>query len=324
MSWRGLIVAAAVLVASFAAAAVATTPRVVLPRDHVGHPSSGIEWWYVTGDVRGSDGVRYSVFFTLFSGRGVVSPVSQVVNLSTGALVGHTEVLAQRAPGTRTLDVRAPGHRLRYLPRSNTWRFVSAKPGFALDLTVKPTKPYVLHGGGTGVIQEAAAGQSYYYSATRARASGLITTAGTRIPFTGEAWLDHQWGNFADDPSALNWDWFSCRFVDRTELMLYRFRKRDGTPLTQYESGTFVGRDGRGKLVRNFDVRPGARVLDAAGRRWPLDWQLRVPSAGLTLSLRSLVDDQLVRGQHLPTFWEGAAAATGTKRGVCFVEQTFV
>ena len=106
--------------------------------------------------------------------------------------------------------------------------------------------------------------------------------------------------------------------------MLYRFRQPDGTPLRQYESGTFVGRDGRGTLVRKFDVRPRARVFDAAGHRWPLDWQLRVPSAGLRLSLRSLVDDQLVRGQLIPTFWEGAADANGTKQGDCFVEQTFV
>jgi len=34
------------------------------------------------------------------------------------------------------------------------------------------------------------------------------------------------------------------------------------------------------------------------------------------------VPDQLVRGVLLPTFWEGAATATGTKHGVCFVEET--
>ena len=311
------------LLASLATTAVATSLRVVLPRDHAGHPSSEIEWWYVTGDVRGSDGARYSVFFTLFSGQGLVSPISQVMNLSSGALVGHTEVLAHRTPGTVSLDVRAPGHRLRYLPRSNTWRFVASKPDFTLDLTVTPTKPYVLHGGGSGLIQEGGAGRSFYYSATRARASGTITAAGTRIPFTGEAWLDHQWGNFADRANALNWDWFSCRFADRTELMLYRFRAQDGTPLARYSSGTLVSRAGRGTLVRSFDARPGARVLDAEGRQWPLDWELTVPSAGLAVSLRALVDDQLVRGQVVPTFWEGASDVSGTKRGVCFVEETF-
>jgi predicted secreted hydrolase len=288
----------------------------------MGHPSAGIEWWYVTGDVRGSDGTRYSVFFTLFSRQGVVVPVSQVINLTTGALVGHTEVVAQRAPGVRTLDVRALGHRLRYLQRTNTWTFVASKPGYGLELVVRPTKPYVLHGGGTGLIQEAGAGQSYYYSATRARATGFITNDGTRTPFTGEAWIDHQWGNFANFSNPPNWDWFSCRFDDRTELMLYYFRDRNGQPLARYRSGTLVSRTGRGALVRIFSATPGTRVLDAAGRQWPLDWELRVPSASLTLSLHALVADQLVRGQLIPTFWEGAVSATGTKQGVCYVEET--
>ena len=48
--------------------------------------------------------------------------------------------------------------------------------------------------------------------------------AAKRSSFTGTAWFDHQWGNFANVPSASHWDWFSCRFDDRTELMLYRFR----------------------------------------------------------------------------------------------------
>lgn len=318
-----VLVALAVLLALLSTAAASATRQVTLPRDHAGHPGAGIEWWYVTGDVRGDDGSRYSVFFTLFSRRGFVIPVSQVMNLDTGVLVGKTETLAQRRPGTKTLDVRAPGQRLRYLPRTDTWRFVASGPGFGLDLSVRPTKPYVLHGGGTGVIQQSAAGRSAYYSATSARANGTITAAGTRVRFAGEAWLDHQWGNFANDPRALNWDWFSCRFRDRTELMLYRFRTSDGTPLDSYRSGTFVGRNGRGRLVRDFEVSAGDRVLDADGRRWPLDWKLSLPSTGLTLSLRSLVEDQLVRGRLLPTFYEGAAEVTGTKRGVCFVEQSY-
>jgi len=225
-------------------------------------------------------------------------------------------------PGTRSLDVRAPGQRLRYQPRTNTWTFVASKPGYGLALTVRPSKPYVLHGGGTGVVREPTGGVSYYYSATRARATGFITSAGSRIPFTGEAWFDHQWEPVASITNPPNWDWFSCRFDDRTELMLYRFRTRDGTPLARFQSGTLVGRAGAGKLVRTFDAIPGTRTLDAAGRQWPLDWELRVPSASLSLSLRAIVADQLVRGQLLPTFWEGAATVAGTKRGVCFVEET--
>jgi predicted secreted hydrolase len=299
--------------AALAAGAGAGTSTLRFPRDHYGH-RAGVEWWYVTAYGRGSDGHRYSVFFTLFK-RGVfVLPVSQVVNLDTGALVGHTEVALPARVGATGLDLRLPVARLSYTSNADTWHFYAARPSYSLALTARPEKPYVPHGGGTGVIQQGTAVSSYY-SATRMAASGTITNEVRSIGFTGTAWLDHQWGSFTTDPSALHWDWFSCRFDDRTELMLYRFR--DG-----HTNGTFVDAAGHGRLVTRFDAAPGPRVLNAAGRRWPLDWTLRVPSEHLTLALHAIVPDQLVRGILLPTFWEGAVTATGTKRGVCFVEET--
>ena len=310
----------AVVAASGATAAVAATPaRVVLPRDHYGH-RVGIEWWYVTGLLQGSDGARYSVFYTLFKRQGYVVPVSQVVNVDTGAVVGHTETIARAAVGGAALDVSVPGARLRYA--SGRWSFGASTAGYALDLAAVPRKPYVLHGG-TGYIRQSSAGLSAYYSNTRMAATGTLTTAAGAVRLTGQAWLDHQWGNFASDPAALSWDWFSCRFGDRTELMLYRFRSLDGTPLAGYQSGTLVRRDGSAVVLTGFSASSAGRSFDGAGRRWPLDWQLKVPSQGLDLRLVSPIADQLVRGTVLPTFYEGVADATGSKQGVCFVEQSY-
>src|SRR5436853_91905 len=87
---------------------------------------------------------------------------------------------------------------------------VATAPAASLSLSARPEKPYVLHGGGTGFIQQSLGGSSAYYSATRMAARGAFTTHGHRITFTGEAWLDHQWGSFQKDPRAFNWDWFSC------------------------------------------------------------------------------------------------------------------
>jgi predicted secreted hydrolase len=75
--------------------------------------------------------------------------------------------------------------------------------------------------------------------------------------------------------------------------------------------------------VTGFQALPGRDALDAAGRRWPLDWQLRVPSLGLGEQLRSLLRDQLVRNTIVPTFWEGAAHAAGSRTGTCFVELSY-
>jgi predicted secreted hydrolase len=317
-----VIGALAVLAAALAAVAAAAGPRVTLPRDHYAH-AAGIEWWYVTGLARGQDGHRYSVFYTLFKRGGLVLPVSQVVDLSSGALVGHTEAIGRATLGARSLDVATAGATLRYAGETDTWTFGARGPGYSLALVARPEKPYVLHGGGTGYIAQSQAGLSAYYSATRMAATGSIVHGGRKIPFVGTAWLDHQWGNFVDDPRAFNWDWFSCRFDDRTELMLYRFRTRAGRPLAANRNGTFVRRDGSGRQVTAFSVVPGARVLDEAGHRWPLDWTLHVPALGLTETVHSLSRNQLVRNAVLPTFWEGASSATGTKRGYCFVEETY-
>jgi predicted secreted hydrolase len=154
-------------------------------------------------------------------------------------------------------------------------------------------------------------------------ARGFFERGRRRVSFSGSAWFDHQWGSFDRDPRAFDWDWFSCRFDDRTELMLYHFRDREGRSLAAYREGTYVLRSGRGREVRRFDVRPKGRVLVAAGHRWPLDWEVSVPALRLRVTLRSLVRDQLFHGTLVPTFWEGAATARGTKRGLCFVEETY-
>jgi predicted secreted hydrolase len=318
MGRRAVLTAALAL--AVAGVAIAAAPRVTLPRDHAGH-RAGIEWWYLTGVVRGDDGARYSIFFTLFKRAGFLLPVSQVLDLDTGALVGHTETVAKATVGS-TLNVHIPGARLRYVQATNSWSLAAGAAGYALTLTAVPQKRYVLHGN-HGYISQSVAGPSAYYSATRMTARGTITAGGKTIPFSGETWLDHQWGNFAADPRAFNWDWFSCRFDDRTELMLYRFRRSDGTPLAAYRSGTLVLRDGRTRAVRGFEIAAGERTLDAAGRRWPLDWQLLATTAGIDVRLTSIVADQLVRGTVLPTFYEGAATATGSKAGLCFVEQSY-
>jgi len=161
-------------------------------------------------------------------------------------------------------------------------------------------------------------------------ARGTITAGGAPpVSFTGTAWLDHQWGNFAGDPSALNWDWFSCRFDDRTELMLYRFRDRDGTPLITARNVTYVLRNGHSMTASTSFILPATEsALEAAGHRWPLGWKLLVPSLGLAETVSAIVPDQLFRGTLVPTFYEGAATASGNengqlKTGTCFVEETY-
>ena len=307
------LLAASLAVAVLAGAPAAGAPKVFFPRDHYGH-SAGIEWWYFTAYVRGSDGHRYSVFFTLFKRLNYLLPVSQVVNLDNGRIIKHTEKLIPGTINSKSVRFISPAASFRYAADRDTWIAAVTAPGYTLDFAAQPEKPYVLNGGGSGVIHQATS-TSWYYSATRMTAGGVIRTGGKSVRFSGTAWFDHQWGNFSSDPSAMHWDWFSCRFDDRTELMLYRFR--DGRT-----NGTYVDDAGHATAVSGFEAVPGPRILKKTTRRWPIDWTLQVPTLQLNLILRAFTANQFVHGTLLPTFWEGATSASGTKTGICFVEET--
>jgi len=246
-------------------------------------------------------------------------PVSQVVNLDNGARVGRSESIVPALVGSTSVDVRTPAATLRYDPRANTWSLGAFGLRYGVRLTVTPQKPYALHGGGTGIVGVGNI-ESGYYSATRTRVEGTFSSGAGSISFRGTAWFDHQWVERAAVLSLPKWDWFACQFDDGTELMAYKILA--GSSTAAEKGGTFVRRDGSTAVVADPRMVAGNRALSAARRRWPLDWTIQVPSQGLAVKVRAIVPDQLVQGFLHPTFWEGVATATGTKKGVCFVEET--
>ena len=71
--------------------------------------------------------------------------------------------------------------------------------------------------------------------------SGVIQDHGAPIQVTGQAWFDHQWGNFIS-LAGFGWDWFSIQLDNRTEYMLYVIRDAQKRPISVV--GTAVDADG--------------------------------------------------------------------------------
>jgi predicted secreted hydrolase len=131
--------------------------------------------------------------------------------------------------------------------------------------------------------------------------------------------MDHEFGSTQLAPDQVGWDWFSLQFDDGTDLMLYLIRKTDGRP-DPASAGTWVSADGRPTHLR----QPGfsIEVLD----RWvsprtkgvyPMKWRLRVPAAGLDVTVAPAFPDQeldTARSTQV-IYWEGAASAEGTLAG---------
>jgi predicted secreted hydrolase len=313
---------------------------VSLPRDAGPHDAL-TEWWYFTGHLRSAvDGHEYGFEYTVFQARRQAAPAGYLAHFAITDVDGQTfshqarfvQVAADAAPSAFPLSV--DGWTLATLNGSDTIEAVMAPgPGVAapygLSLSLKDEKPAALHHG--GYIEYGIAGGSYYYSRTRLSVSGTLQTAtGEAEAVSGEAWMDHQWGNFVV-ASAGGWDWYSLQLDDRTELMLYVLRGPNGETTGVY--GSRVLSDGTVE-----DLAPGTVSSEPLGTWrsphtggvYPSGWRLTLAS-GEQLTLAPRVTDQELyfpglngsqTGVGVMAYWEGAVSVSGARSGVGYVELT--
>ena len=73
-------------------------------------------------------------------------------------------------------------------------------------------------------------------------ATGRLRLGNSWSQVNGEAWHDHQWGNFIV-PAVGGWDWISLQLDDNRELMLTVLRSADGGSAGAF--GSLVDADGQ-------------------------------------------------------------------------------
>jgi len=288
------------------------------PWDHGPHKGAGREWWYFSGMLKDQYGKDYSFCYIIlrFLGLKYCLVVSNIVDLGTGRLVfGEVE----RCPITIFEKPSDGDWYIGYLG-GRVFVIRIRKPSFSLDLRVRGLKPLVLHGD-SGYINMGGKGEtSAYYSYTRMSAEGVMIARGETLELTGDAWMDHQWGSWS---AGSRYDWFSFRFEDTTELMLYRFREEDGRPMAEYLTGTYVDRNGNSTVIEDFQANPQDHywIESDSVKRYPLRWRVKVPSLGIDVSVEALAEDQFFWLDERHLIWEGACRITeGNKKGYCFLE----
>jgi predicted secreted hydrolase len=137
--------------------------------------------------------------------------------------------------------------------------------------------------------------------------------------------MDHEFFTQPPNPTLAGWDWFSIQLANNEELMLYRLRNNSGA-ISPYSSGTYVDSSG---VAHHLTAD---QVTLQPGRLWhkyPVDWQIVIPSLGLDLSERTSLDNQELStpSSPSPTYWEGAVSYNGTIhqkpiQGVGYLEMT--
>ena len=323
---RRLVLLAALLVVVPQAAAAAVTPvaspvsdaprPVSFPRDDGPHDAR-TEWWYYTGHLFTEEGQRYGFEFVFFKGqRGDLQGYAAhfaVTDNPRGAfhfdqrIVGDNGVARPGAGFALTIGDWA----MRGANGDDALK--AAMPGYAIDLRLASEKPPVLHDG-DGYIAYGNGTASYYYSRTRLTIAGTLSVDGHPLKVTGEAWMDHQWGDF-ETYNEGGWDWFSIQLDDDSDLMLYLIRDPAGEVVLI--DGSYVDAQGHLTVLEGDDFSTeasGSWTSPQTGTTYPSGWRVRLPAEELTLTLQPSIPSQELDTSETTgvTYWEGEVEVSGS------------
>jgi predicted secreted hydrolase len=319
------------------------------PRDHASHPGYAVEWWYYTGHLAGG-ARRFGYELTFF--RVAVARLAErraegsawrtrdvlfahlALTDETGRRFRHVErasrpALGMAGAGTAAYRVWIGDWSASLAGDGRTHRLEAGADEFALALDLSPSKPPAVHGAG-GVSQKAAGegNASHYYSLTRLVTTGTLVVAGDTLAVTGSSWMDHEYGSGRLAGTHAGWDWLSLQLDDGRELMVYRLRRKDGSP-EPLSAGTLVERDGRTRhlALADFDIAPTGRWKSpATGGEYPSGWRVRVPGEGLDLTLEPTLKEQELVSPAMGgiAYWEGSCTVRGTSRGAAVTGRAYV
>lgn len=325
------------------------------PRDHGAHPSTRIEWWYVTGNLEAADGRHFGFQFTVFR-QGLALP-GEVAGSSPlrarQAFAGHLAVTNSEADETRfTERLRRGGSPFvaagqddldlvledwsfaRHggdLPDGDTLRMLASESagdtgGMGIELELVPAKPLILHGdGGYSAKGDDPGNASAYASWTRLETRGRLNWDGEWVDVVGQSWFDHEFGSSVLEEGVTGWDWFGLQLADGRDLMLFLLRRDDGRP--PRAAGTIIAQDGTTRQLSTEDVELAALeewVSPTTEARYPAAWSLRIGREGLDLEIRPRVADcelSSVRSTGV-AYWEGPVRVSGSQTGRGYAELT--
>lgn len=321
---------------------VAGPCRLEFPRDHGPHPGYATEWWYYTGNVKSGSGSPFGFQLTFFRHQFVPpgdeagwpklpsawrTPQIYIAHLALSDIMEgtyrHVEQMARGAVGladaTSDLEktsVFVKDWSLEIRHEDSIHHLTAVAEDFGMNLILSQEKPPVLHGqNGYSLKGKAADSASCYYSLTRMSVHGDLVVRGQSIPVQGSAWMDHEFSTAPLEGDLLGWDWFSLQFSDRTELMIYLLRQKDGG-MSPASSGTFVDASGTTTALVFQDI--AVEALDHwqsphSGGSYPVRWAIKIIPLKMELTIAAQLKDQEMNtpGTTRITYWEGSVSVKG-------------
>ena len=329
------------------------------PRDHWAHRPYRTEWWYFTGQLtpEGETEPRFGYQFTFFR-IGVAAEDPQLDSgwSSPGLIMGHAAI-SNLATGEHRFSeliyresehlggfAAYPDHPVAWsrAPRGSkgTWQIDwSEEDGysieahddqkeFSLRLVTTPARPKTFQGpNGWSRKAPEEIHASQYYSFTRLATAGVLRWDQEETRVTGESWMDKEFSSSQLADNQVGWDWFSLRFDDGSDCMLYVLRRADGT--FDWQNGTLVSPGGAVRYLSRDEW--SLETLDTwesphTGAVYPSAWRITLPGRSPIEIVPDASDSENV-SELIPDlyYWEGAItirSIEGERLGMGYVELT--
>jgi predicted secreted hydrolase len=280
------------------------------------------EWWYCTGYFECGSGEFFAYQFTLahvrIYGIRFMILICSVTDLKENKHYNTQTPIFFGKGVTATADTLAVEGKVNVTLAPNTHsskgriRLQMNSGAYSLDVEMEAVKPPVWHCD-KGVLQMGIPGdkeRTFYYSLTNLASKATLAIGGkTFKDLSGKTWFDRQGGTYTLTDPRTCWEWFSLRFFDNTEAMLFAF------PQDGYCDGTFIEADGTYRRLNEYSLE-ATDVITFEGKKFSNGWSLVMNGNKYTITPKT-------DGMFNVFFFELLADildASGKTVGFCFVE----
>ena len=278
------------------------------------------EWWYATGTLGDEAGRMFSYQFTMLRIKAAfLRPYILMLALTdfeTGRHRYYQNITL------KTDGITVTGSQLRFKNEislekgKQSMRLSIRQKEFTLELELEYGKGAVWHCD-DGFLQMGIPGKrqtTMYYSYPNMPTRGTLTLGGATRRVTGKTWFDKQGGPYSLLNPRTHWEWFSLRFFDNEEMMLFSF------PQDDVRDGTYIRADGASERLDNYAIKALEFVRPEGGEtEYAFAWAVETPGRKEErYTIRPLLDGQMNLGYY--ELLAGVYNPSGALVGHCFVE----
>mgnify|MGYP001623819346 CR=1 FL=1 len=234
------------------------------------------EWWYATSILRDKHNNLYSCQYTFLRMRLLPFLKPYILMSAVTDFQTKKHYYAQKFTLSKkniTIDIdKVTGADSSILKNKNGMIIESVGDKFSYKLNLEYGKGAYWHcnNGKLYMGIEDEKQTTLYYSYTNMPTTGIINLNGKEIEVHGSTWFDKQGGNFNFMNTHTHWEWFSMRFYDNEEIMLFNF------PQQNYCDGTYIKNNLTSSRLNNYTMKP-IKFTEKNGYKFSCGWELKMP-----------------------------------------------